>query len=140
MPHNVNRKPAYPEQNKSNERKRQIDFKRIGKGVMNWAPLWVFLVILLWLLIPNFVDDYRLNHNGVATTARVEKTYRSGMRGNIKMVKYYFYVGDSLYYGLTSPTDSVWNHLMPHAPFEIVYEKGNPNNSNWARYVKNKSK
>ena len=34
MPHNVNRKPVYPVQSKSNERKRQIDLKRIGKGVL----------------------------------------------------------------------------------------------------------
>lgn len=140
MPHNVNRKPVYPDQNRLSERKPRTDFRKIGKGVLRWAPLWIPLAILLWRLIPDIVDDYRLKHNNVATTARVESKYKGGKRYNIKMVKYYFNVGDTLYYGHTSPPDSLWKCLQPHDQFDIVYEKGNPDNSNWAGYYKNKHK
>ena len=137
MPHNIDRKPVYPEQGKPRKRT-VVSLKKTAKGILNWAPLWVPLALLLWLLIPRFAVDSRLNRNGIATTARVDKTYIATGRGKNKMVKYYFYVGDSLYYGSTSPPDSVWECLLPHVPFEIVYEKGNPNNSNWAGYIKNK--
>ncbi len=138
MPHNVNRKPVYPDRSKQLKRKPRVDFKKIGKGVLRWTPLWIPMAIWLWLLIPDFVDDYRLKHNYVETTARVERKYKGGWRSNLKMVKYYFYVGDSLYYGYKSPSDSVWDQLQPHSPIDIVYEKGNPNNSGWAGYYKDK--
>ena len=138
MPHNVNRKPVYPDRSKQSKRKPRVNFKKIGKGILRWSPLWIPMAIWLWFLIPDIVDDYRLKHNGIRTTARVEKTYLVGGRSVSRMVKYYFYVGDSLYYGHTSPPDSVWNLLHPHVQFDIVYEKSNPNNSNWAGYYKDK--
>lgn len=138
MPHNVNRKPVYPDRSKQSKRKPRVDFKKIGKGILRWTPLWIPMAIWLWFLIPDIVDDYRLKHNYVETTARVERKYKDGLRKNIKMVKYYFYVGDSLYYGHTSPPNSMWDQLQPHVQFDIVYEKGNPNNSNWAGYYKDK--
>lgn len=96
------------------------------------------MAFLLWHLIPDIADHYRLKHNYVATTARVENKYTGGLRKNLKMVKYYFYVSDSLYYGHTSPPKSMWDQLQPHDQFDIVYEKDNPNNSNWAGYYKDK--
>ena len=59
-----------------------------------------------------------------------------GRSGSIKCVSYYFCVGNEWYDGSTSPPDSVWDKLQQHDPFEIVYEKGNPKNSNWAGYFK----
>ena len=139
MPHNINRKPVYPEQGKPNERKAKSKIKKIGKGILNWSPLWIPIALFVWLVVANFVDRHCLNNNGIRTTAHVEKTYCITSRGGThKMVRYYFYVGDSLYYGRTSPPDSVWNRLLPHVPFEIIYEKSNPNNSNWAGYYKDK--
>lgn len=138
MPHNVNRKPVYPDRSKRLKRKPRVDFKKIGKGVLKWTPLWIPMAIWLWLLIPDIVDDYRLKHNYVETTARVERKYKGGLRKNLKMVKYYFNVGDSLYYGQTSLSKSEWEQLQPHVQFYIVYEKDNPNNSNWAGYYKDK--
>ena len=138
MPHNVNRKPVYPDRSKQSKRKPRVNFKKIGKGILRWTPLWIPIAIVLWFLIPDIVYDNRLKHNGIRTTARVEKTYLVGGRSVSRMVKYYFYVGDSLYYGHTSPPDSVWNLLHPHVKFDIVYEKGNPYNSNWAGYYKDK--
>ena len=32
--------------------------------------------------------------------------------------------------------DSIWDNIQPGDPFEIVYEKGNPSNSNWVGYYK----
>ena len=138
MPHNVNRKPVYPNRSKHSKQKSKVDFKKIGKGILKWTPLWIPMVFLLWYLIPDIVDNYRLKHNYVEATARVESKYKGGLRHNLKMVKYHFYVGDSLYYGHTSPPKSVWEQLQPHEQFDIVYEKGNPNNSNWAGYYKDK--
>lgn len=138
MPHNVNRKPVYPDRSKQSKRKPRVDFKKIGKGILQWSPLWIPITLFAWVVVDSFVDLHCLNHNGIRTTALVEKTYLSTGRGPSKMVKYYFYVGDSLYYGHTSPPDSVWNLLHPHVKFDIVYEKGNPNNSNWAGYYKDK--
>ena len=139
MPHNINRKPVYPDLSKQSKRKPRVNFKKIGKGILKWTPLWIPMAIGLWLLIPDIVDDYRLKHNYVETTARVERKYKKdGLRKNIKMVKYYFYVGDSLYYGHTSPPNSMWDQLQPHVQFDIVYEKDNPNNSGWAGYYKDK--
>ena len=139
MPHNVNRKPVYPDRNKPPKRKPQVNFKKIGIGILKWTPLWIPMAIGLWFLIPDIIDNNRLKHNGIKTAARVEKTYLvTGGRSVSRMVKYYFYVGDSLYYGHTSPPDSVWDQLQPHEQFDIVYEKDNPNNSNWAGYYKDK--
>lgn len=139
MPHNVNRKPVYPDRSKQLKQKPRVDFKKIGKGILRWTPLWIPMAIGMWFLIPDIVDDYRLKHNYVETTARIQKTYLvTGGRSVTRMVKYYFYVGDSLHYGHTSPPDSVWDQLQPHVQFDIVYEKGNPNNSNWAGYYKDK--
>ncbi len=139
MPHNVNRKPVYPDRGKQSKRKPRVNFKKIGIGILKWTPLWIPMAFLLWLLIPDVVDDYRLKHNGIGTTAHVEKTYLvTGGRSVTRMVKYYFYVGDSLYYGHTSLSKSEWEQLQPHVQFDIVYEKGNPDNSNWAGYYKEK--
>ena len=97
------------------------------------------MAIGLWFLIPDIVDGYRLKHNGIRTAARIEKKYLvTGGRSVTRMVKYYFYVGDSLYYGNTSLSKSEWEQLQPHVQFDIVYEKSNPNNSNWAGYYKDK--
>ena len=138
MPHNVNRKPVYPDRSKQSKRKPRVDFKKIGKGILRWAPIWIPMAIWLWFLIPDIIDDSHLKHNGIRTTARVEKTYLVGGRSVSRMVKYYFYVGDSLYYGHTSLSKSEWEQLQPHVQFDIVYEKDNPNNSNWAGYYKDK--
>ena len=140
MPHNVNRKPVYPDRSKQSKRKPRVNFKKIGKGILRWTPLWIPIAIVLWFLIPDIVDDNRLKHNGIRTTARVEKTYLVGGRSVSRMVKYYFYVGDSLYYGHTSLSKSEWEQLQPHVQFDIVYEKGNPDNSNWVGYYKNNNK
>ena len=139
MPHNVNRKPVYPDRSKQLKQKPRVDFKKIGKGILRWTPLWIPMAIGMWFLIPDIVDGYRLKHNGIRTTARIQKTYLvTGGRSVSRMVKYYFYVGDSLYYGNTSLSKSEWEQLQPHVQFDIVYEKSNPNNSNWAGYYKDK--
>jgi hypothetical protein len=138
MPHNVNRKPVYLDRSKQSNRNPRVNFKKIGIGILKWTPLWIPMAFLMWHLIPDIVDHYRLKHNYVATTALVESKYKGGLRKNLKMVKYYFYVSDSLYYGHTSPPKSMWDQLQPHDQFDIVYEKDNPNNSNWAGYYKDK--
>ncbi len=75
MPHNVNRKPVYPDRSKPPKRKPRVNFKKIGIGILKWTPLWIPMVIWLWFLIPDIVDNNRLKHNGIRTAARVEKTY-----------------------------------------------------------------
>lgn len=57
MPHNINRKPVYPDLSKQSNRKLRVNFKRIGKGILKWAPLWIGVAIGLWLLIPDIVDN-----------------------------------------------------------------------------------
>ncbi len=138
MPHNVKRNPVYQDRSKQSNRNPRVNFKKIGIGILKWTPLWIPMAFLMWHLIPGIVDGYRLKHNYVATTALVEGKYKGGLRKNLKMVKYYFYVSDSLYYGHTSPPKSMWDQLQSHDQFDIVYEKDNPNNSNWAGYYKDK--
>ena len=136
MSHNVDRKPVYPEKIKQSSPP-QKRLKKFGKGILNWAPLWIPVALLLWILVPDMVKDSHMRHNKVQTTGRVLETYhKAGRGGPIYYVKYYFYVGDSLFEGTTSLRKSKWEQLKPHIPFEVVYEKNNPANSNWAGYYK----
>ena len=92
---------------------------------------------MLCILVPVIVDDCRLHHNNSETaTAYIKELYKSGKSYNIKCVSYTFCVDNEWYNGHTSPPDSIWDKIQPGDPFEIVYEKGNPTNSNWVGYYK----
>ena len=70
------------------------------------------------------------------TTAYIKELYKSGKDHNIKCVSYTYCIDGEWYNGHTSPPDSIWDNIQPGDPFEIVYEKGNPANSNWVGYYK----
>lgn len=102
---------------------------------------WVLIAVLLaapllCLLVPDIVNDCRLHRNHIETTAYVKELYKSGKSHNIKCVSYTYCVDNEWYIGHTSPPDSIWDNIQPYDPFEIVYEKDNPSNSNWAGYYK----
>lgn len=135
MSHNVDRQTVYPDKRERPKQPR-MRWKKILRGTLNWAPLWIPIVFLLWVIWPHIKDDCRLKHNSVKTTARVARTYKHDGKNVQYMVAYYYYVNDTLYEGSTSVRKSYWQELKPHDQFEIVYEKGHPANSNWAGYYK----
>ena len=131
MAHNKDRRHAYPMKDE--------DDKQQKKHSTSWQ--WVLIVVLLAapllrLLIPDILNDYRLHRNNIETTAHVKELYKSGRGHNIKCVSYTYCVDNEWFNGHTSPPDSIWDNLRPNDPFEIVYEKGNPSNSNWSGYYK----
>lgn len=137
MSRNVNRKPSYPTKVRKDNPQARAKRKRVVRGILRWAPLWIPLLVVLWFLIPARVRFHRIEHNSIKTTAHVKETYTvSGVRKCDYYVSYYFYVDDSVYLGKASLKKSVWEQLAPHDPIEIAYEKGNPSNSNWAGYHK----
>ena len=78
----------------------------------------------------------RLHRSNIETTAYIKELYKSAKGHNIKCVSYTYCVDNVWYNGHTSPPDSIWDNIQPGDPFEIVYEKGNPSNSNWVGYYK----
>jgi len=123
---------AYPAEGK--ETKRQDKQGKLWKWVLFWI---LVLTPLLCIFVPKIIDDCRLHHNDyVETTARVKSLYKKGKSYNIKCVSYRYCVDNEWYEGHTSPPDSIWDKLRQGSPIEIVYEKGNPSNSNWAGYYK----
>lgn len=131
MAHNKDRRPTYPTEGK--ETKQQDKQDKRWKLVLY---LILMLIPLLYILVPDIIDDCRMHHNYVETTAHVKTLYKSGRSYNIKCVSYYYCIDNKWYDGHTSPPDSIWDNLQPGSPFEIVYEKRNPSNSNWAGYYK----
>lgn len=115
-----------------------FSIKKIGHNVLLWMWkhlwLWILLALLLFTFAPTIISDWRLKRNHIETTAHVRYLYKSGKSHNIKCVAYYYCVDNEWYDGHTSPPDSIWDNIQPYDLFEIVYEKGNPSNSNWAGY------
>ena len=131
MAHNRDRHPVYP-----TEKGIVKQPKKQGKW-WKWALFWVVLATpMLCLLVPDIVDDCRLHRSNIKTTAYIKELYKSGKGHNIKCVSYTYCINGEWYNGHTSPPDSIWDNIQPGDPFEIVYEKGNPSNSNWVGYYK----
>ena len=132
MGHNKDRRPVYPMESEKGKQQKQ------HRNWWKWVLFGVLLATpLLCLLVPDIVNDCRLRHNNAeTTTAYIKELYKSGKSYNIKCVSYTFCVDNEWYSGHTSPPDSIWDNIQPGDPFEIVYEKNNPANSNWVGYYK----
>ena len=135
MSHNINRRPNYPKEGEKNKpqdkRNKRLLWRHVLYGIIVLTPL-------LCIFTPKIIKDRRLNRNHVETSARITDLYKSGRGQRIKCVSYSFCVDSVWYEGNTSPSDSIWDNTHIGAPFEIVYERGNPSNNNWAEYYKKK--
>ena len=130
MGHNINRRPVYPKEDGKS--------KRLNKHQVRWKWGRILFCVLVFaiplsVIAHRLIKSWRLRHSHIETTAYVSKLYKSSNYG-IKCVSYYYCIENEWYEDHTSPPDSIWDNLQPGDPFEIVYEKGNPSNSNWAGY------